>query len=79
MIVKIIGKAHREGTSKKSGNSYNFNIAYYLGNDSGVTGQRGLEILLDPETYPLADIQLGADYNIEFGPRGTVVSFQKVK
>lgn len=79
MIVEIIGKQHREGVSKKTGNSYNFNAVYYIGTDRGVIGSRGLEILLDSDLFPLDDIQVGARYDIQFGPRGAVVNFSKVK
>lgn len=79
MIVEIIGKQHREGVSKKTGNSYNFNVVYYVGPDRGVIGSRGMEILLEPDLFPLHDIQLGARYDIEFGPRGVVMNFSKVK
>lgn len=79
MIVEIIGKQHREGVSKKTGNSYSFNVVYYIGRDRGVIGSRGLEILLESDLFPLDDIQVGGSYDIEFGPRGSVVNFSKVK
>lgn len=79
MIVEIIGKQHREGVSKKTGIPYNFNVVYYIGTDRGVIGSRGLEILLEPDLFPLDDIQVGARYDIQFGPRGAVVNFSKVK
>lgn len=79
MIVEIIGKQHREGVSKKSGNSYNFNVVYFIGKDRGVIGSRGLEILLEPDLFPLDDIQVGARYDIQFGFRGAVLNFCKVK
>lgn len=79
MIVEIIGKQHREGVSKKTGNFYNFNVVYYIGTVRDVIGSRGLEILLDPDLFPLDDIQVGARYDIQFGPRGDVLNFSKVK
>ena len=79
MIVEIIGKSHREGVSKKSGNPYNFNVVFYIGTDRGVIGSRGLEILLAPDLFPLDNIQVGARYDVQFGPRGSVVNFSKVK
>lgn len=79
MIVEIIGKQHREGVSKKTGNSYNFNVAYYIGTDRGVDGSRGFEVILDPAFFPLDEIEVGARYDIQFGPRGDVVIFSKVK
>lgn len=79
MIVEIIGKQHREGVSKKTGSPYNFNVAYYVGTDRGVIGSKGQEVLLEPDLFPLEDIQVGASYDIQFGPRGAVVNFSKVK
>ena len=33
MKIKVIGKAHREGTGKKSGNAYNFNQVHCNASD----------------------------------------------
>ncbi len=38
MKIKVIGKVHREGTSKRTGNSYNFNQVFYNGHDRSVEG-----------------------------------------
>lgn len=48
MKIKVIGKAHREGVSKKSGNPYNFNQVHYNGPDRGVEGMAALTLNLDP-------------------------------
>lgn len=53
MIVEIIGKQHREGVSQKTGKEYNFNVAHYIGPDRGVIGAKGLEVILEPDLYPL--------------------------
>lgn len=38
MKIKVIGKAHFEGTSKKTGNEYNFHQIHYIGKSRGVEG-----------------------------------------
>ena len=78
MTVKIIGKSHRKGVSKK-GNDYDFNVVYFVGPDRGVTGMKGLEAILDPVSYPLDSIHVGSDYELEWGPGGSLVSFKPVK
>lgn len=79
MIVEIIGKQHREGVSQKTGKEYNFNVAHYIGPDRGVIGAKGLEVILEPDLYPLESIEVGARYDIQFGPRGVVQNSSKVK
>ena len=58
MIVEIIGKQHREGVSQKTGKEYNFNVAHYIGPDRGVIGAKGLEVILEPDLYPLESIEV---------------------
>ena len=79
MKIKVIGKAHREGVSKQSGNPYNFNQVHYNGPDRGVEGMAALTLNLDPSLLPYADIKIGGEYEVDFGPRGYVVSFTPTK
>lgn len=79
MIIKVMGKAHREGVSKKSGNPYNFNEIHYLGKARGVEGQAAQTCVLDSFDYPYEKIVVGQDYNIEFDRTGFVVEFTPVK
>ena len=79
MKIKVIGKAHREGTSRRTGNEYNFNQVYYNGPDRGVEGLAALSLNLDPSLIPFADIKVGGEYEVDFGPRGYVVGFTAVK
>ena len=80
MKIKVIGKKHMEGTSKKTGNDYNFHIIYYVGHeDDRVIGQHGCEVNLDPSMIGFNDIQINTVYDIEFGPRNRVVAFEPVK
>ncbi len=79
MKIKVIGKAHREGTSKKTGAAYDFLQVHYNGPDRGVEGLAALVLNLDPSLIPYADIKLNAEYEVDFGPRGYVVGFTPVK
>jgi len=78
MKIKVLGKAHMEGTSKKSGNAYNFNQIHYLGKARGVEGQACLTANLDGFDYPYDRIEVGREYEMEFDNRGYVVGFVPV-
>ena len=60
MKIKIYGKAHLEGTSKRTGNAYNFNQVHYLSPSRGVEGLAAKTLNLDPATYPLDRIILNS-------------------
>ena len=75
MKIKVYGKAHMEGVSKKTGNPYNFNQVHYLGKARGVEGQAAMTLMLDPKDYPIGSIVVGEEYNVEFDNRGYVVEF----
>ena len=79
MIIKVMGKVHREGVSKRTGNPYNFNEIHYLGKSRGVEGQAALTATLDAFDYPYDRIMVGHEYNIEFDRTGFVVEFAPVK
>lgn len=79
MKIKVIGKAHLEGKSKRTGKEYNFNQVHYTGPDRGVDGLAALTLTLDSSLIPYADIKLNAEYEVDFGPRGYVVGFTPVK
>ena len=78
MKIKVIGKAHLEGKSKRTGKDYNFNQIHYLGAAYGVEGQAALTQSLDPAQVPYDSIVIGAEYAIEFDNRGYVVTFERV-
>lgn len=75
MKIKVIGKAHFEGTSKKTGNPYNFHQIHYTGKARGVEGEAAMTLSLDPSFCALDAIKLGATYNVDFDQRGNVVDF----
>ncbi len=76
MKIKVIGKAHLEGTSKKTGKSYNFNQIHYNGPARGVEGLAAQTLALDPAQYPIASIFVGRTYEVEFDNRGYPVCFE---
>ncbi len=79
MKIKVIGKAHREGVAKKTGNPYNFNQVHFTGPERGVEGLAAQILNLDPAIFPYEDIKLNVDYDVEFNARGYVVGFAPVK
>lgn len=79
MKIKVIGKAHMEGTSKKTGNPYNFHQIHYNAPSRGVEGVAAKTLNLDPSMAAYAAIQVGGEYNVEFDERGYVTAFEAVK
>ena len=78
MKIKVYGKAHLKGTSKRTGKDYDFIQVHYLGRAMGVDGQAALTLNLDPKEYPLHTINVGQEYNVEFDNRGYPVDFEPV-
>ena len=79
MKIKVIGKAHLQGHSKRTGNDYNFVQVHYVGPSRGVEGMAGQTVNLDPAAYPVSSIIVGETYNVEYGPRNSIVGFELVK
>lgn len=78
MKIKVIGKAHLSGTSKRTGKDYDFIQVHYNGKARGVEGMAALTLTLDPKEYPLASIGVGSEYNVEFDNRGYIQEFAPV-
>lgn len=78
MKITVIGKAHREGTSKKTGKPFSFNEVHYTVPDRGVDGLAAKSINLDSSFCPYGSIQVGGTYNLEFNERGFMVDFAPV-
>lgn len=79
MKIKVYGKAHLEGKSKKTGNPYNFNQIHYLAPARGVEGLAATTLNLDSAMYPLDRIVVNAEYLVEFDNRGYPVEFIPAK
>jgi len=78
MKIKVVGKARLTGTSKKTGNPYDFIQVHYLGRARGVIGDAALTVSLDPTVYPYEKIPVPCEANIEFDNRGYPVEFTPV-
>lgn len=78
MTIKVIGKAHMKGVSKKTGNPYDFMQVHYNGPARGVEGVAALTASLDPSIYPYESIVIGGEYTLEFDNRGYPVTFLPV-
>ena len=78
MKVKVIGKAHLQGISKKNNRPYDFIQVHYSGKAYGVEGVAALTLSLDPNDHPFADVIVGGEYNVEFDNRGYIVEFLPV-
>lgn len=79
MKITIHGKAHLEGVSKKSGKEYSFNQIHYLAPARGVEGVAAKTLNLDPVNFPLANIIVGREYEIQFDDTGYPVVFQPIQ
>ena len=79
MIIKVIGKSHMEGTSKKSGNAYNFTVVHFNAKARGVDGFAAKSANIDGSFARFEDIVVGGTYNLEFDERGYVLAFEPVK
>ncbi len=75
MKIKVIGKSHFQGTSKKTGAPYNFIQIHYNGPARNVVGEAAMTINLDPSMAHFDSIVVPGDYIVEFDQRGYPVSF----
>ncbi len=78
MKIQVIGKAHLEGTSKKTGKPYNFNQIHYNSPAPNVEGLAAQTLMLDPAQFPLSMFTIDEVYDIQFNQRGYVVSVEHV-
>lgn len=79
MKITVIGKAHLQGVSKKTGNPYDFIQLHYNGKARGVIGTAALQVNLDPSLANFDEIIVGEDYNLDFDNRGYIVEFSPVE
>ena len=78
MKVTLVGKNRLNGTSKKTGKPYDFNVAYVTYAEKGIDGLRCDNFMLDPGEYPYETLFTGKTYNVEFNRTGYVIGFEKV-
>ncbi len=78
MKIKVIGKAHFQGTSKKTGNSYDFTRIHYTGPARNVVRIAAMTFSIDPSIARFEEIMVPGDYVVEFDNRGYPVEFAPV-
>lgn len=78
MKINVIGKAHLQGTSKRTGKPYDFIQLHYNGPARGVDGMAAMTLSLDPSMFPYSSIVIPGAYNVEFDQRGYPVEFAPV-
>lgn len=65
MKITVIGKAHLEGVSKRTGKPYNFNQIHYNAPQRGVEGTAAIVEAVDTMQFPLDTIRVGTTYLVE--------------
>ena len=75
MKIKVVGKAHFQGTSKKTGSPYDFIQVHYLGHARGVVGDAALTAALDPSLVNYDTLPIPCDATLDFDGRGFPVEF----
>lgn len=72
MIVKLVGHAHKEGTSKTSGKPYAMILLYVAYADRYVVGQKTAELVVSPDMVADLTLSPGKEYNIDVNLQGRV-------
>lgn len=79
MIIQILGKQHKKGTSQKTGNAYDFTIIHFAGYDRYVEGQAALTTNIGSELLPYDKILVGMHYEIEPDLNGNIYKITPAK
>lgn len=79
MKIKVFGKQHLSGVSKKTGKKYDFIQLHCLVPQRGVEGEAAKVISVSPSVVDYASIALGKTCAIELDFDGRVVSFSSEK
>lgn len=78
MKVKVVGKQHMKGESKKTGQPYDFFALHVLGTSSRVDGQTCSVVNIRPADSPFADAVIGSEYFLEYDGNGFMTDFRPV-
>ena len=76
MKCMVLGKEFVSGRSKKTGNDFASNVVHVSHKKNGVEGLVVESIWLDPASYPLPSICVGAEYDVDRDSRGYVLDFR---
>ena len=74
MKIKVYGKVHLSGTSKKTGNKYDFIQLHGLVPQRGVEGEAAKVISISPDIVNYDSIMVGKSCAVEVDFDGRVVS-----
>lgn len=74
MKIKVFGKVHLTGTSKKTGNKYDFIQLHCLVPQRGVEGEAAKVITVSPDIVNYDSICVGKTCSVEVDFDGRVVS-----
>lgn len=74
MKIKVCGKVHLFGTSKKTGNKYDFIQLHCLVPQRGVDGEAAKVISISPDIVNYDSIMVGKSCSVEVDFDGRVIS-----
>ena len=78
MKVKLIGKAHREGISTRTGKPYNIITLHCMGTARNVEGQAVMHVTLNGAEHPYDQLPAGSECVVEYDSTGALVDFQPI-
>lgn len=78
MRFNLVGKLHRKGKSKKTGNDFDFYELHYTGPAAGVTGEGAGTVIVDSTFCSFEQLQLGV-YNAEFDAHGHLLALTPIQ
>lgn len=78
-VYKVYGKQHCKGTSRKSGNPYDFINLHLLVKDRNVDGLAAVVKMVDPSVVDYDKIVVGQMYDIETDFNGNVSGINLAK
>lgn len=74
MKIKVYGKVHLSGTSRKTGNKYDFIQLHCLVPQRGVIGEAAKVISISPDIVDFDSIIVGKSCSVEVDFDGRVIS-----
>lgn len=79
MVVQIAGKVRRSGTSRKTGNTYDFGVIYFLAPARGVEGRAAYEKLIDLGQIDFDKLLVNQHYELELDLNGNITNLIPAK
>lgn len=78
-IIKLDGKEHRKGTSRKTGNEYDFYVLHFIAPQAGVEGKAAVQKLVDPSLIAYEKLLPGMHYELDTDLNGNVIRVTQAK